>query len=187
METVGGIQRWRSKGPKMWFPNTIVHVSSSEQDKVFNPGSKVLLSATDSTFFRWSTRLSPSALCYIEAVVSDASALASNNKSFVAVGDVSALEIWNVTSPLPKNLTYDTRPSRLNLMGTVNFSAEYVKEADIGWQLRVPTPRLECGGRRNTVIEVACSEEAIRKSGCRLEFLQIFSEPPLSFDMQELR
>ncbi|EIM83720.1 uncharacterized protein STEHIDRAFT_159347 [Stereum hirsutum FP-91666 SS1] len=174
--------------PKTWFPNTIVHTSSVEPDKLSTPSSHVLLSSTESTFFRWSTSFQEYALCYITAFVSNASTLASSTKSFTSTGNISALEVWNVTSisssQFKSGFTWSTRPRRLNLIGTTNFSSEHAREGEMGWQLKPPTPRFECGGTRETMIEVACPEEA---AGCKLEFEQVFSEPALSFDLQELR
>ncbi|KAF9061146.1 hypothetical protein BDP27DRAFT_1338555 [Rhodocollybia butyracea] len=153
------------KSPKMWFSGRIVNVNSNEPSRVKTPGSHVVISGTDSTFFHWVTNLSPTASCYIEAVVSNASALAAGGKtSYVSTGNISALEVWNVTA-LPKSgITWDTRPQRLNLLGTLNFTEDYLRSYDTGWQLRDPTP-----------------------SGCWLEFETVFSDPPLSIDLQELR
>ncbi|KAF9063739.1 hypothetical protein BDP27DRAFT_1426558 [Rhodocollybia butyracea] len=176
------------KSPKMWFSGRIVNVNSNEPSRVKTPGSHVVISGTDSTFFHWVTNLSPTASCYIEAVVSNASALAAGGKtSYVSTGNISALEVWNVTA-LPKSgITWDTRPQRLNLLGTLNFTEDYLRSYDTGWQLRDPTPRFGCGGKKETNVEIACSADAVEDSGCWLEFETVFSDPPLSIDLQELR
>lgn len=121
-------------------------------------------------FFQWDIGSRPFDLCYIAAVVPRPEKLAQ--KSYTLSGDVSAIEIWNVTNPNPNTrlraISWNTRPERLSLLGTVNFT--YDKPMD-GWQLKSPTPRFDCPDGMYT-IEVACKD-------CRLEFTQVFSMPAL--------
>ncbi|KAF9060272.1 hypothetical protein BDP27DRAFT_1153791, partial [Rhodocollybia butyracea] len=161
--------------PKMWFPNWIVNVNSNEPNRVKTPGSHVVIGSTDSTFFHWVTNLSPTASCYIEAVVSNTSALAAGGKSsYASTGNISALEVWNVTALPESGITWSTRPQRLNLLGTINFTEDILRSYDTGWQLRNPTPRFGCEGKRETVVEVACPVDAVEDTGCWLEFEQVF-------------
>ncbi|KAG1728837.1 uncharacterized protein EDB91DRAFT_1160518 [Suillus paluster] len=66
------------------------------------------------------------------------------------------------------------RPQRIALMGTVVFLPGKQKIE----QSQLPT-RFSCGKKATVSIEVACD-------GCRLEFEQIFSSPPLAFDLMEI-
>lgn len=125
-------------------------------------------------FYQWKGRDSDLNLCYIEAVVPPIPDMLAVNKSYTSSGDLSAIEIWNVTTPAERltSLSWNTRPTRIALMGTVNFSPLADQGLEDGWQLREPTPKFWCGGGAYYTIEVACTS-------CRLEFLQIFSSPPL--------
>jgi hypothetical protein len=120
-------------------------------------------------FYQFRLPRNPLTQCFIAAVVPQREEMEAGNKSFSAVGDIGAIEVWNVTYPgRLTSLSWNTRPQRLGLMGTVNFTSN--KRED-GWQLLEPTPRFACGEGRYT-IEVACS-------ACRIEFLQEWSDPPL--------
>jgi hypothetical protein len=120
-------------------------------------------------FYQFHLPSTPLTQCFIAAIVPPREEMEAGNKSFSALGDISAIEVWNVTHPgRLTSLSWNTRPQRLELMGTVNFTSD---QRESGWQLLEPTPRFACGkGFYN--IEVACS-------ACRLEFLQIFSDPAL--------
>lgn len=81
-----------------------------------------------------------------------------------------------------KSLSWNSRPQRIALMGTVAFLPEKEKieqlELEDGWQSLMPT-RFSCGEKAIVSIEVTCE-------GCRLEFEQLFSDPPLAFDLMEI-
>jgi hypothetical protein len=129
-------------------------------------------------FYHWKTK-SAWERCYIAGWVSPLNKLTAGGKSYSAEGDVMAIEIWNVSSPTDwrslKSMSWNTRPQRLSLMGTVNFTSQldqkrYRKLS--GQQLKPPTPLFSCNGEVDLTVEVTCS-------ACRLQFDQIFSDPPL--------
>lgn len=123
----------------------------------------------NSMFFQWILHDRPFDMCYIAAAVPKPDALIHSSKSYVASGDVSTIEVWNVSyTGVLHHMSWDNRPHRIALLGTVNFTS--VKGYD-GWQLRAPTPRFDCPNGRYTV-EVTCSS-------CRIDFQQVFSMPAL--------
>jgi hypothetical protein len=102
-----------------------------------------------------------------------------SNKSYIAEGDVTAIEIWNVTAPTDpqslRTMSWNTRPNRISLMGTVNFTSREIqnKIQDLdGQELKMPTPLFDCSDEVNLTIEIACKS-------CRLQFDQIYTDPPL--------
>jgi hypothetical protein len=117
--------------------------------------------------------------CYLTAWVSSAEDLIAGNKSYSAAGDVTALEIWNVSTPANpsslKTMSWNTRPARIALLGTVNFTSRALQNRlhylD-AQELKDPTPRFDCLGDTEITVEVTCKE-------CQLRFEQIFSMPPL--------
>ena len=118
-------------------------------------------------------------MCYITAWVSAAEDLSTAHKSYSSEGNVTAIEIWNLTSPEDsktlKSMSWNTRPARVSLMGTVNFTSVRTQRGVgdlIGQELRAPTPRFGCLGETDITVEVACT-------ACHLEFDQIFSTPAL--------
>lgn len=117
--------------------------------------------------------------CYISGWVSPFKRLVAANKSLIAEGDVSTIEIWNVTSQtdpeLLTTMSWNTRPDRLSLMGTVNFTSREIQnqiEVLAGQELKMPTPLFDCSGEVHLTVEIACKS-------CRLQFDQIFTDPPL--------
>lgn len=129
-------------------------------------------------FYRWSADHPPKTMCYILAAVPSASDLKDGNKSYLAEGDVGAIEIWNVTRHPSSfhSINWNTRPERVALLGTVNFTEtvdtlDSAVETD-GKELRAPTPRFDCSGEFDLAVEIACKD-------CLLEFEQVFSSPPL--------
>ena len=121
---------------------------------------------------RWPT-------CYISGWVSSHSRLIAGNKSYMAEGDVTAIEIWNVSTPADrkslKTMSWNTRPERLSIMGTVNFTSHDIQEQTPeldGQELKWPTPLFDCRGRVDLTVEITCGS-------CHLQFDQIFSDPAL--------
>ncbi|KAH7921605.1 hypothetical protein BV22DRAFT_1038486 [Leucogyrophana mollusca] len=167
--------------PKMWFPWYIVRANAAEPDRKYTTSSSVTLSPSDSMFYRFTMKNPANSTCYVTAAVPNAAKQLAGNKNYVSEGDVSAIEIWNVSyTDLPTELSWNTRPPRQSLLGTVNFAPppdvyDPDDERD-GMELRPPTPLFECGGNSRIAIEVACSD-------CRLSFEQVFSDPPLAFDV----
>ncbi|KAG1736943.1 hypothetical protein EDD22DRAFT_959693 [Suillus occidentalis] len=107
------------------------------------------------------------------------------NKSYTASGSITEIQIWNVTTPAEgmMSLSWNTRPRRIALMGTVAFLPEKEKIEQLGledgWQSQLAT-RFSCGKKASVVtIEVACDS-------CNIEFEQLFSIPPLAFDLMEI-
>jgi hypothetical protein len=103
----------------------------------------------------------------------------AGNKSYSSDGDLTAIEIWNLTAPADpdtlKTMSWNTRPKRVSLLGTVNFTSIETQRRDLeldGQELRAPTPRFHCLGNMQITVEVVCTT-------CRLEFDQVFSNPPL--------
>jgi hypothetical protein len=129
-------------------------------------------------FYQWKTK-SAWPKCYISGWVSSSENLKLGNKHYTAEGDVTAIEIWNVSSPLDsqslKTMSWNNRPKRVSLMGTVNFTSHdtqnRVKHLD-GQELKTPTPLFHCSGDVDLTVEIACAS-------CRLQFDQVFSDPPL--------
>ncbi|KAH7927384.1 hypothetical protein BV22DRAFT_284011 [Leucogyrophana mollusca] len=165
----------------MWFPSYIVRANAEEPDRTYTTSSSVTLSPSDSMFIRWHMKNPANSTCYVVAAVPTKSQLQSGSKSYVSDGDTSAIEIWNVSYwDLPAALSWNTRPPRQSLMGTVNFTpgpeADDPREGRDGMELRPPTPLFDCGGDSRIAVEVACSD-------CKLNFEQIFSDPPMAFDV----
>lgn len=114
--------------------------------------------------------------CYIDDFVPIPEEGLAANKTYTSSGSLTAIQVWNVTTPDPsrgiKSLSWNTRPKRIALMGTVAFlpDKERVEKFDLedGWELKAST-RFPCV---IYTIEVACE-------GCTLEFDQIFSDPAL--------
>jgi len=173
------------KRPKMKFPLYMVRTSAVEPDRVYQTSKAVVLSSSDSMFYHWKTK-SAWRRCYIAGWVSPPDRLVAGGKSYSAEGDVTAIEIWNVSAPADrrslKSMSWNTRPQRLSLMGTVNFTSQLDQKRYrklTGQQLKLPTPLFNCKGDVDLTVEVTCS-------ACRLEFDQIFSDPPLGFELIEL-
>ncbi|KAG1764514.1 hypothetical protein EDD22DRAFT_845810 [Suillus occidentalis] len=107
------------------------------------------------------------------------------NKSYTASGSITEIQIWNVTTPAEgiMSLSWNTRPQQIALMGTVAILPEKEKIEQLGledgWQSQLAT-RFSCGKKASVVtIEVACDS-------CNIEFEQLFSIPPLAFDLMEI-
>ncbi|KAG1809627.1 uncharacterized protein BJ212DRAFT_1302471 [Suillus subaureus] len=107
------------------------------------------------------------------------------NKFYISSGSITEIQIWNVTTPVEgmTSLSWNTRPQRIALMGTVAFLPEKEKIEQLGledgWQSQLAT-RFSCGKEASVVtVEVACDS-------CRIEFKQLFSVPPLAFDLMEI-
>ncbi|KDQ06588.1 hypothetical protein BOTBODRAFT_246239 [Botryobasidium botryosum FD-172 SS1] len=175
----------RHPGPGLYFPRSIIRANKAMPDRVYSSSSHVVLSDNDSMFFQWHMKPSEFTSCYIHGVVPTPEERLSSNKTFVSTGSLAAIEVWNVTAPPGKleHVSWDTRPQRIGLLGTIAFmpEREMMKELhrEDGWQLGPPTPRFACGGEAVYTVEVACS-------GCTLEFEQVFSFPPLAFDIMQL-
>jgi hypothetical protein len=117
--------------------------------------------------------------CYISGWVSPFRKLVEGNKSYIAEGNVSAIEIWNVTSrtdpQLLKSMSWNSRPRRLSLMGTVNFTSHEIQNRIdhlAGQELKMPTPLFDCSSEVYLTVEIACKS-------CHLQFDQVFTDPPL--------
>jgi len=165
----------------MWFPSTIVRANAADPNKMYPRGSSVVLSPTDSMFYHTTVRHGPYTSCYISAFVPSPPELAASTKSFVATGDISAIEVWNITGPPDHSLSWNTRPHRVFLLGTVNFTAPEPGpwEGRDGKEIRPPTPLFDCSGRTSVNVEVSCTS-------CTLQFEQLFSDPPLAFNVYQL-
>ena len=94
--------------------------NASEPDVANDPGSKVVLTPNvrmrcpisifsralkrfvtqDVMFYQWRATHPELTMCYITALVPPPERMGS--KSYQASGDVSAIEIWNITSPTPR-------------------------------------------------------------------------------------
>ncbi|KIM73564.1 hypothetical protein PILCRDRAFT_15143 [Piloderma croceum F 1598] len=159
------------KGPEVIFPGVMVRVNAAEPDRMYQHGSSVFLSPSDSMIYHW--RIGRSwPRCYINPWVPSPDELVQGSKSYAAEGDVTAIEIWKLSNPDPESLrmmSWNTRPERISLMGTVNFTSRYIQnkvhELD-GQQLRWPTPLFSCSGRPNITIEIVCT--SCHDVGCSL-------------------
>jgi hypothetical protein len=128
-------------------------------------------------FYQWHIGPSKFSSCYIDSVVPTPEDGLAANKSYTSSGSLAKIQIWNVTTLAEgtMSLSWNTRPQRIALMGTVAFFPEKEKIEQLrledGWQSQLPT-RFSCGEKATVSIEVACD-------GCKLEFEQLFSIPPL--------
>jgi len=128
-------------------------------------------------FFQWHMPRSKYTSCYIDSIVPTPEDGLEGNKTYTSSGSLTQIQIWNVTTPVEpmESLSWNSRPERIALMGTVAFLPEKEKIEQLhledGWQSLAPT-RFSCGEKATVSIEVACQ-------GCRLEFEQLFSIPPL--------
>ncbi|KAF9020770.1 hypothetical protein BDZ89DRAFT_957999 [Hymenopellis radicata] len=161
----------------MWFPASMTRVNAEEPDTTYTAGSHVVLSPSDSMIYQWRFNSSWTR-CYISGWVSPLEKLIQGGKSYSAEGDVTEIEVWNVDYPSDSNLpslSWNTRPTRQSLLGTVNFT-DYDVQRQLfhsdGKELKSPTPLFECIDRRTITLEIACK-------ACRLEFDQVFSDPAL--------
>ncbi|KAJ6584053.1 hypothetical protein DFH09DRAFT_1308755 [Mycena vulgaris] len=179
------MKKMKFKFPRMVFPMFIVRANAAAPDAVYQSGSSVVLSPTDSMIYHWRTNSSwPK--CYLSGWVSPAEELIAGHKSYMSDGDVTTIEIWNLSAPADqkslKTMSWNTRPSRLSLLGTVNFTSR-ATQTRLGYldaqELKAPTPRFDCLGDTEITVEVACT-------ACRLEFDQVFSMPPLGFELMQL-
>lgn len=172
------------KGPMTYFPGAIIRVNKALPDQVYTSGSHVILSDDDSMFFQWHLSKRKFKSCYIDSVVLSPEDGIAANKTYTSSGSLTHIQIWNVTTPekYMKSLSWNSRPQRIALMGTVGFFPDKEKieqlELEDGWQSLMAT-RFPCGEEGTLSIEVACE-------GCRLEFEQVFSSPPLAFDLMEI-
>lgn len=187
----------------------ISHYSISPTSQTFatTVSDTYLFDCQDTMFYRWRGRPVNGSTCYIFAAVpppsilSDPSTNPDNTKWYSLSGDASAVQIWNVTRPTSRatfdSMTYNTRPQRTQLLGTVNWTVDWSVWPDVeenakgvelnmgkhgeGWQLRDPTPRFPCetfGGE--IMVEIACvGTDGGEGEPCRLEFDQLFTDPML--------
>ncbi|OJA16843.1 hypothetical protein AZE42_03621 [Rhizopogon vesiculosus] len=178
------IDELKDKAPAMYFPSAIVRVNKASPEQVYTSGSHVILSDNDSMFFQWHLRRSKFTSCYIDSFVPTLEDGLAANKTYTSSGSLTQIQIWNVTTPEEpmRSLSWNSRPQRIALMGTVAFLPEKEKikqlKLEDGWESLMPT-RFSCGEKAIVSIEVACE-------GCRLEFEQLFSIPPLAFDMMKI-
>ncbi|KAJ7137852.1 hypothetical protein C8R44DRAFT_728052 [Mycena epipterygia] len=164
--------------PRMVFPMFIVRANAAAADTVYQSGSSVVLSPADSMIYHWRSN-STWPKCYLSGWVSPVEQLIEGHKSYTAEGDVTAIEIWNVSTPPDrdalKTMSWNTRPARVSLLGTVNFTSR-ATQSRLGYldalEIKAPTPRFGCLGDTELTVEVVCT-------ACRLEFEQVFSMPPL--------
>ncbi|KAJ7613289.1 hypothetical protein DFH06DRAFT_1109294 [Mycena polygramma] len=165
------------KAPRMIFPSYFTRANAAAPATVYLAGSSVVLSPTDSMIYHWRSKSRFFPLCYLTAWVSPTEDLIRGSKSYKSDGDITSIEIWNVTTPSnPKTLktmSWNTRPQRVSLLGTVNFTSVETQRRDLeldGQQLRAPTPRFNCPGVTEITVEVVCS-------ACYLEFEQVICKP----------
>ncbi|KAJ6474135.1 hypothetical protein C8R45DRAFT_834891, partial [Mycena sanguinolenta] len=161
--------------PKKIFPTYITRVNAAAPDTVYDSGPSVVLSPTDSMIYHWRIR-SEWPICYIAGWVSPSKDLVAGHKSYISEGDVTSIQIWNVFAPEDrtalKSLSWNARPVREYLLGTVNFTSIDTQGRLEGQQLRAPTPRFNCFGDTEITVEVVCT-------ACRLKFNQVSSDPAL--------
>ncbi|KIM89627.1 hypothetical protein PILCRDRAFT_812454 [Piloderma croceum F 1598] len=175
----------KRKGPSVYFPAAIIRANKAVPDQVYTSNSHVVLSDNDSMFYQWHMPSSQFTSCYIDGFVPTPEEGRRVNKTYTSSGSLTTIQVWNVTTLTKRmeNFSWNTRPQRIALMGTVAFLPEKERSDQLnyedGWQLRAPTPRFACGEKATYTIEVACK-------GCKLEFEQIFSSPALAFDLVQI-
>jgi hypothetical protein len=168
----------------LFFPSAMVRVNKALPEQVYTSGSHVILSESDSMFFQWHLGRSKFTSCYIDSIVPTIEDGLAANKTYTSSGSITEIQIWNVTAPeRMTSLSWNTRPRRIALMGTVAFLPEKEKIEQLGledgWQSQLAT-RFSCGKEASVItVEVACDN-------CRIEFEQLFSIPPLAFDLMEI-
>ncbi|KAF7298790.1 hypothetical protein MIND_00826600 [Mycena indigotica] len=182
----------RFKFPQMVFPALFIRVSAEEPNKFYRPSSSVVLSQTDSMIYRWKTK-SNWPTCYLTGWVSPRAELSAGNKSYSARGDMTAIQVWLVEATRSPNLdlsksgvSWNTKPHRISLLGTLNFTSHADQEGRSyldGQELKPPTPRFPCLGQTEITVELAFGDDCV---GCRLQFEQVFSMPPLGFELMQL-
>ncbi|KAJ7851631.1 hypothetical protein B0H14DRAFT_3660427 [Mycena olivaceomarginata] len=173
------------KFPRMVFPMFIARANAAAPDELYKSGASVVLSPTDSMVYHWRTN-STWPKCYLTAWVSSPEELSAGHKSYTSDGDVTALEIWNLSTPENRKsletMSWNARPARVSLLGTVNFTSREAQKR-LGYldaqEISAPTPRFDCLGDTEITVEVVCK-------ACRLEFDQVFSMPPLGFELMQL-
>lgn len=174
----------KQKAPMLFFPSAMVRVNKALPEQVYTSGSHVILSESDSMFFQWHLGRSKFTSCYIDSIVPTIEDGLAANKTYTSSGSITEIQIWNVTAPeRMTSLSWNTRPRRIALMGTVAFLPEKEKIEQLGledgWQSQLAT-RFSCGKEASVItVEVACDN-------CRIEFEQLFSIPPLAFDLMEI-
>lgn len=130
--------------------------------------------------YRWKRKGHRHGQCYLKAIVPNPATLRASGKSYQAEGDFREIEVWNVSALVhkPTSLSWNTRPIRQNLLGTVNFTnqpaliGQATEKGYDGKELRAPTPRIPCAGVTTITLEISCKS-------CRLEFDQIATDPAL--------
>ena len=126
--------------------------------------------------YSWYMEKPPNTRCYIDAVVPNAETLKAANKSYTGSGDLDNIQVWRVATPAnSKALSWNSRPERLALLGTLSFiHQEKTGILQDGRELRSPTALVDCGGLEEVqvTVEVVCES-------CNLELEQIFTNPGL--------
>ncbi|KZT10489.1 uncharacterized protein LAESUDRAFT_673255 [Laetiporus sulphureus 93-53] len=178
------VEQIAKQGPEVIFPRTIVRANRAMPDAVYAPGPHVVLSDTDTMIYQWRMVPNEYDLCYIDAwVVPQDTPDLPPFKTWTGSGNFTGIQVWNVTTPPGRitSMSWNTRPERVSLLGTVSWIPFQDRKGmfayDDGWQAMDPTPRFNCPGVHT--VEIACE-------GCYIEFDQIFSEPPLAFDVVQL-
>ncbi|KAJ7611060.1 hypothetical protein DFH06DRAFT_169895 [Mycena polygramma] len=171
--------------PVMTFPMYMTRVNAASPDTLYTSGSSIVLSPTDSMIYHWTIN-SRWQKCYVTGYVSAYDELLAAGKTYYrSEGDITSIEVWNLTPrkiQTLKTLSWNTRPERVSLLGTVNFTTVDVQRKVLeldGQELRAPTPRFDCIGDLQLTIEIVCTT-------CSLQFEQVFSSPPLGFELMQL-
>ncbi|KAH9924181.1 uncharacterized protein B0H18DRAFT_955577 [Fomitopsis serialis] len=168
----------KRKGP-------MVRTNKAMPDEEYTSSSHIVLSENDSMFYQF--RMKPNAFkwCYVDAVVPTPERGAEAGKTFTGSGNLLNIQVWNTSYPQQRmeGLSWNSRPERLELLGTVSWMPEKERmeklEWEDGWQLKPQTPRFDCSEKKWFTFEVSCDN-------CTLEFEQIFSDPPMAFDVLQI-
>ncbi|KAG1728484.1 uncharacterized protein EDB91DRAFT_1313711 [Suillus paluster] len=115
--------REKQKAPGMYFPSAIVRANKASPDQMYTSGSH------DSMFYQWQFGPSKFTSCYIDSVVPTLEDGLVANKTYTSSGTLTEIQIWNVTTPVEgtTSLSWNTRPQRIALMGTITFLPEKEK------------------------------------------------------------
>jgi len=172
---------YNNVGPIAWFPSAIIRVNKVLSDTVYTSSPDVVLSKSDSMFFQWQLPGSELTSCHIGVTVPGPEESLVANQVYISSGALDEIEIWNVSSFEPEaSLSWNTRPKRISLLGTVAFSpGEGIsgqQKVEDDRQLYSPGPRFSCGENATYTIEVACG-------ACKVEFTQVPSSPALAFNL----
>ncbi|KAG1761150.1 hypothetical protein EDD22DRAFT_954298 [Suillus occidentalis] len=135
----------------------MVRVNKALPDQVYTSGSHIMLSDSDSMFFQRHLGRSRFTSCYIDSIVPTVEDGLAANKPYTSSGSITEIQIWNVTTPAEgmRSPSWNMRPQRIALMGTMAFLPEKEKIEQLGledsWQSQLAT-QFSCGKEASVLL-----------------------------------